>query len=249
MIKTKSNRIGEQVLLAAGELSQACQALDFSGCAAWVYNPLQYAWQAHQQYILKYARRSCQVVFLGMNPGPWGMAQTGVPFGEVAAVTHWLKIDAPISAPDSQHPKRPVLGLKCPRSEVSGKRFWGLFSQRFDCADEFFQQHFVANYCPLAFMEQSARNLTPDKLPATSQVALQAVCDRHLARLLDVLQPQWLIGVGAWAESCGRRVIAEYGLSKIQVGRILHPSPASPLSSRDWPGTATKQLQALGVWS
>ena len=35
-----------------------------------------------------------RVVFLGMNPGPFGMAQVGVPFGEVAAVRDWLRIDA-----------------------------------------------------------------------------------------------------------------------------------------------------------
>jgi len=42
-----------------------------------------------------------------MNPGPWGMAQTGVPFGEINAVKDWLGINAEVDKPQKQHPKRP----------------------------------------------------------------------------------------------------------------------------------------------
>ena len=250
-VRATRQRLGsltDGVTKAAQELSGSLGRLDFSSFAPWVYNPLEYAWEAHRQYLHRYARPGCQVLFLGMNPGPWGMAQTGIPFGEVAAVRDWLKIEAHIGQPKPEHPKRPVLGLKCPRSEISGQRLWGLFQQRFVTAEEFFQAHFVANYCPLAFMEDSARNLTPDKLPATSRASLESVCDRHLMTLLGLLRPRWLVG-GAWAESCGRRVIDAAGCTDIQVGRILHPSPASPAANKDWAGVATRQLQSLGIWS
>ncbi len=183
-----------------------------------------------------------------MNPGPWGMAQTGVPFGEVDAVKNWLKIDAPIGRPKHEHPKRPIHGLSCMRSEVSGQRFWGLFSQRYNDPNGFFEKHFVANYCPLVFMEESARNLTPDKLPAEIRQPLLDVCDSHLAKLLELLKPKWLIGVGAWSEACGRRVVETQGMREIRIGRILHPSPASPAANRDWAGQVTEQLKSLGVW-
>ncbi|MCR9295684.1 MAG: single-stranded DNA-binding protein [bacterium] len=237
-----------QLLRNAKQLSQDVAKLRFDTSIPWVYNPLEYAWKPHRQFWQRYALPSCRVLFLGMNPGPWGMAQTGIPFGEVTAVREFLKIDAPISRPLREHPKRPIQGWDCPRSEVSGRRLWGLFQQQFTTPEAFFEQHFVVNYCPLVFMESSARNVTPDKLPADSRRPLEDVCDQHLARLLEILQPEWLIGVGGFAEKCGSRILESWDFSQIQLGRILHPSPASPAANRDWAGTASRQLRELGIW-
>lgn len=237
-----------ECIRAARKLSQEAELLDFSASVPWVYNPLDYAWAAHEQYLTMAARSSCHVIFLGMNPGPWGMAQTGVPFGELDAVRDWMGVDAPISKPKHEHPKRPIEGWDCKRSEVSGRRLWGLFAQRFESANHFFDEHFVANYCPLVFMEESARNVTPDKLPAAAREPLEAVCDTHLAALIQSLEPKWVIGVGAWAEGLAKRVTAQHQISDVQIGRILHPSPASPAANKDWAGTALKQLLAMKVW-
>lgn len=259
MKKSKPNAADEQsddttvveVVRAAAKMRDRVDALDFSGAIPWVYNPLNYAWAAHQQYIERFAKSSARVLLLGMNPGPWGMAQTGIPFGEIEIVLNWLRIDAPISKPPVEHPKRPIDGLSCERSEVSGKRLWGLCRDRFVTTDKFFSEHFVANYCPLVFMEESAKNLTPDKLPAALRGPLETICDEHLFELIEALKPEWVIGVGGFAEDCAKRVLKAWppnGYS-VQTGRILHPSPASPAANRDWAGTATKQLVALGVWS
>ncbi len=238
----------QQAIRAAKSLSVEVSQLDFSAYVPWVYNPLQYAWPAHEQYLQKYIRSGCRALFLGMNPGPWGMAQTGVPFGEIGAVVNWLHIDASIAKPDPEHPKRLVDGLACRRSEVSGRRLWGLFAERFVSANEFFEYHFVANYCPLVFMEESARNVTPDKLPSGLRQPLEAICDRHLGRLIQALSPEWVIGVGGFAEKCAARVIAAEAISNIRIGRILHPSPASPAANQDWSGKVKSQLESLGVW-
>ncbi len=243
-----TNSTSQRMIAAADALRSAAQAIDFSSHVAWVYNPLDYAWDAHQQYLRKYARSTRRVLFLGMNPGPWGMTQSGVPFGEIEAVKSWLRIDAPIVKPAREHPKRPIEGLDCVRSEVSGRRLWGLFAERFDSAKAFMGEHFVANYCPLVFMEESARNITPDKLPASLRQPLEAVCDRHLFQLISILQPQWVVGVGNFAEKCARRAIAANAIANTQVGRILHPSPASPAANKDWSGTAGRQLEELGIW-
>ncbi len=243
------SEVSAAVLAAAETLRDACSQLDFSAAVPWVYNPLDYAWSAHAEYLTRYANRECNVLFLGMNPGPWGMAQTGIPFGEIAAVKEFIGIDQPIQRPDPEHPKRPVEGFSCARSEVSGRRLWGLFAERFGTANKFFPEHFVTNYCPLVFMEESARNVTPDKLPVQLRQPLEAVCDTHLASLIDLLQPEWLVGVGAFAETCLKRVVQERVDLEPQVGRVLHPSPASPAANKDWAGTATRQLVQLGVWS
>lgn len=181
-----------------------------------------------------------------MNPGPFGMVQTGIPFGEVNAVRQWLKLNAPVNQPPGQHPRSPILGLDCPRSEVSGRRLWGLFAQRFGSAEQFFREHLVLNYCPLAFMEQTGRNRTPDKLPASEKDPLFAACDAHLQAALDALQPQWVIGVGDFAR---RRAELVSNGGDPKVGQILHPSPANPKANRAWSSIVTDQLIARGIWS
>lgn len=236
----------EQSLTAARSLSRAVDRLRFTAPVSHVYNPLDYAWDAHAEYLGRMNPKGTRVLFLGMNPGPWGMAQTGVPFGQVAAVVRWLGIDAPIRRPLCEHPRRPVEGLACRRSEVSGQRLWGLFQDRFGTPQRFFDEHFVANYCPLVFMESSGRNRTPDKLPADERQRLTAACDLHLQRLLQALRPQWAVGVGAYAEDCLRRVIGQ--ADAVRVARVLHPSPASPAANRGWADAATQQLVQAGVW-
>lgn len=234
------------LLTAARTLCDELRPLKFSAPITHVYNPLEYAWAAQEMYLQRFAQGQKRVVLLGMNPGPWGMAQTGVPFGEIAAVRDWMGICTPVGKPALEHPKRPILGFACEQSEVSGRRLWGLMAQRFPTAQAFFQQHYVANYCPLVFMEQSGKNFTPDKLPAAEARLIEAACDRHLQAIITALQPEWVIGVGGFAEAQGLKLKAQF--PKLKVGRILHPSPASPAANRDWAGTVVKQMQGLAVW-
>ncbi len=245
-LQQSTNHTGKELIAAARELSSRVERLKFALPVAHVYNPLAYAWNAHEEYLTRFGRGRKRVVFLGMNPGPFGMMQTGVPFGEIAAVRDWLKISALIETPAKSHPKRPVQGYDCPRSEVSGRRLWKLFSERFGSPENFFAGHFVVNYCPLAFLSESGSNLTPDKLPKDEREPLAAVCDEHLRRVLEILQPEWLVGIGAFARARGELAAAN---TKIRVGQILHPSPASPKANRvDWTLTAAQELAALGVW-
>ncbi|MGC4027729.1 MAG: hypothetical protein QM696_02480 [Steroidobacteraceae bacterium] len=230
---------------AARKLSATVDAMGFALPVTHVYNPLNYAWEVHRRYLERFGQAPKRVVFIGMNPGPFGMAQTGIPFGEVASVRDWLGLDGAVGQPRDPNPQRPVLGFACTRSEVSGQRLWGLFRERFGTATAFFAAHFVANYCPLAFFEGS-RNLTPDKLPAAEQRPLLAACDAHLRTLIAALQPEWVIGVGKWAEQRARQALD--GHAGVRIGSILHPSPASPAANRGWAAAATAQLVTLGVW-
>ena len=234
-----------RLIAAAERLRDEVGKLAFADPVAHVYNPLEYAWRAHEAYLRRYGAGPKRVVFLGMNPGPFGMVQTGVPFGEIAAVRDWLGIRGEIGRPPREHPKRPITGFACVRSEVSGRRLWGLFSDRFGTAEAFFRDHFVVNYCPLAFMASTGANITPDKLAAGERAALFDVCDEHLRATVRVLEPEWVIGVGDFAAKRAREALAGTG---VHVDRVLHPSPASPLANRDWPGAATAQLRALGLW-
>lgn len=234
----------DRLVEAARTLSAQLARQSFAPPVSHVYNPLEYARTPHEAYLRRYGAGRRRVVFLGMNPGPFGMVQTGVPFGEIAAVRDWMGIEATVEKPATENPKRPIEGFACTRSEVSGRRLWGLFAERFGTAEAFFTDHFVANYCPLAFFDHG-RNLTPDKLPAAETAPLEAACDAHLRALVEALQPEWLIGVGGFAEARAAAALRGYD---IRIGRVLHPSPASPAANRGWAAAAEKQLLALGVW-
>jgi single-strand selective monofunctional uracil DNA glycosylase len=240
-----SNALRGALIEAAENLRAAVSLLRFAPPVTHIYNPLDYAWLAHELYLRRYAHGPKRVIFLGMNPGPFGMAQTGIPFGQIAAVRDWLGIEAEIGRPANQHPKRLVTGFACQRSEISGERLWGLFAERFGPAEKFFEEHIVINYCPLAFVESSGRNRTPDKLPASERAALFAACDKHLREVIRILQPEWLVAVGDFAFKRAEQILAS---GQIRLGRILHPSPASPAANRDWAFLATTQLRQLGVW-
>ena len=244
--------IADQLLAAARELSDTLAALRFAPPVAHVNNPLQYAFAPYQAYVERYGATRKRIVLLGMNPGPFGMMQTGVPFGEVAAVRDWMGIRAPVGLPVQQHPKRPIEGFDCARSEVSGRRLWGWAALRFGTAEAFFGERFVLNYCPLVFLEAGGRNLTPDKLPAAERRALADACDRHLAAALAVLQPEWAIGIGGFAERCLRTVLEGDRIDaalarRMQIAQILHPSPASPAANRGWSDAVDRTLAGLGL--
>ena len=300
----------EKIIEAARELRDVVDRIKFKSPVTHVYNPLDYAWRGHEAYLRKFARSRKQFVFLGMNPGPFGMVQTGVPFGEISAVRAWMRIEATVDKPRREHPERPVDGFACQRSEVSGKRLRGLFADRFGLAEDFFADHFVINYCPLAFFDNDGRNLTPDKLPVRQVTPLFAACDRHLRRAVEILRPEWLIGIGGFAEKRARLLLAQVGADRnppltppslrraeaalwraakaergteqrgrfcgslprqgpqvglsalgrrnlasaefspreapgqrtpcLKIGRILHPSPASPAANKDWARKATR---------
>ncbi len=227
------------------DLSKKVAELQFSDPVRFVYNPLDYARAPHEAYLEAYGAGPKEAILLGMNPGPFGMAQTGVPFGEVNLVRDWLQISGKVKRPEPEHPKRRVLGFECTRSEVSGKRLWGWAKERFGTPEKFFARFFVVNYCPLAFIEESGKNLTPDKLPPAERAPLLVLCDAALRKTVAALSPRLVIGIGAFAEA---RAIAALADSAVPVGTILHPSPQSPAANRGWAKAAEIQLNALGIW-
>jgi len=226
------------------DLARAVDGLGFGPPVFNVYNPLQYAKGPHEAFLKKYGKGRGRVVLLGMNPGPFGMAQTGVPFGDPTMVREFLGISGKVGTPDSEHPKRPITGFDCPRNEVSGTRLWGWARDRFETSEAFFERFFVANYCPLVFLEEGGRNRTPDKLPAAERVPLFEVCDEALRRLVDAEKATRVIGIGKFAED---RVKAALDGKGLEIGRILHPSPASPAANRGWAEAVDKQLKAMGI--
>jgi single-strand selective monofunctional uracil DNA glycosylase len=232
------------LLATSRKLAREVDALSFAPPVTHVYNPLAYAWAPWEQYLRRFGAATGRTVLLGMNPGPFGMVQTGVPFGDACIVREWLGIDGKVLRPASEHPKRPIEGLACTRSEVSGSRLWGWARDRFGTPERFFERFFVLNYCPLAFLEEGGKNRTPDKLPAAERAALYQACDRALARSIDALAPARVVGIGAFALQRAEPIARARGIA---IGTVLHPSPASPRANRGWAEQAERELAGLGV--
>ncbi len=242
---------------ASIKLREGVAALSFSTKLHTVYNPLEYAWGPYKQYIETYGGPPKKAVFFGMNPGPWGMAQTGIPFGEIDAVREWLGIGGAVGKPSVEHPKRPVDGFTCHRREVSGKRVWGLMRQRFGTPEKFFRDYFIDNYCPLLFFKADGKNITPDKLLQEDRLRLYEVCDVHVREVVEILQPQFVVGFGRFVASRLDEVVygakggtgpATGGGDMPSVVRLLHPSPANPRANRGWAQEAVRELESAGVW-
>jgi single-strand selective monofunctional uracil DNA glycosylase len=234
----------DQLESIAADLIDKLRPLRFDLPVTHVYNPLEYARESYRQYHAKYATTPKDVVFLGMNPGPWGMAQTGVPFGEINAVRDWMKIESPVGIPAAIHPKRPVMGFSCPKREVSGMRLWGWAQSTFKTPKRFFSRFFVSNYCPLLFIEGNGRNRTPDQIRVSERKPLQEVCDHALRRTIDYLKPHYVVGIGKFAENRVRQALRDH---KVKIGMITHPSPANPKANCGWEPVIMKQLADLGI--
>ena len=220
------------------------EPLRFSSPVAHVYNPLIYARQPWDQYLEAYGQPPKELIFCGMNPGPWGMAQTGVPFGEVAHVRDWLGIEAPVNKPASEHPRVPIAGFDCHRSEVSGRRVWGWAKERFGTPGAFFSKIFVLNYCPLVFLEEGGKNRTPDKLPKKERLPLEKACDAALRETVLFLGAHTFICIGRFVEQCAERALADLD---IRIARITHPSPANPAANRGWVEHITREFEAQEI--
>ena len=202
-----------------------------------VYNPLTYAWEPHRAYLELASGGGAKTLLLGMNPGPHGMGQMGIPFAATSVVRDLLKItNLEVGRPRKLHPKRPISGLDWPKEEVSGTRLWGLLANEYGSAESIFKSVFLLNHCPLMlFSGERATNITPDKITGPTTKALLERCDEHLREVVDIMQIERVIGVGRYSEK--RALNALSGID-ISVTTCWHPSPASPLANRnkgeDW---------------
>jgi len=240
--------ISERLIRASRRLARDAGSLRFGSPVRYVYNPLVYARAPHEMYLARFAATRKRVVLLGMNPGPWGMAQTGVPFGAIPMVSEWLGIRGPVKAPGGGHPRVVVKGFDCPRREVSGMRLWGFLRDEYGSARSMARELFVSNYCPLLFLDDGGLNITPDRIGREDQPELFRVCDRFLEAVIDALRPRWLVGVGLFAERRLREAVERTGFPA-KVASIPHPSPANPRSQKNWAGQAGAALANAGVWS
>lgn len=278
--------------------SDALDRLSRPAGVSHVYNPLAYMRRAHEQWLAQFevfvdyqgesvscatyekspdefarATQSRPYLILGMNPGPWGMVQTGVPFGDVANANTILgyRRGDQIPAPDPDrvtlHPKRPVQGFACTRREASGERLWGglckvwekpAFDANVHEIDAVLADCFAVNYCPLAYFADDGKgtNVTPDAfrksgpyrdLPYAND--LDALCSSYIAAIMQAFRTRVVLAVGRYAETMAKVIVTSAMPADVRpkVVYLTHPSPLATRSAGEWAAMAQREMSAAGV--
>lgn len=246
---TQSNGdgIAEKFISLMEDMVRELDKLKFGDPVSYIYNPLEYAKETHDCFVRKYGNSTKSVLFLGMNPGPFGMAQNGVPFGETNYVKDWMKITGNVGRPPKEHPKRIIIGLDCNRSEVSGQRFWKLWKDLCGTPENFFKECFVYNHCPLVFMTSTSKNVTPPSMKIEMRNPLNDVCDDYLCRLIQLLGVKVVVGIGKFAEARTKKALEKGGVEGVRVVTIMHPSPINPAANKGWQNIVEKTLEDLDL--
>ncbi|MBM3266846.1 MAG: single-stranded DNA-binding protein [Candidatus Sericytochromatia bacterium] len=195
---------------------------------AYAYNPLAYAWEVHEAYIRKFGALGGpgRTLLVGLNPGPWGMGQTGVPFGDPRIVRDWMGLSGTVQAPRDLHPARPVLGLASTRREESGTTLYGWGRERFGTAERFFGKFYIVGHCPLLLFDAEGRNVTPADFRKGTPLfdRLMSHCDGHLAAVVEAVAPARIVGLGRFATDRAERVARRLGYAG-EIACLTHPSP------------------------
>ncbi|CAH0594158.1 unnamed protein product [Chrysodeixis includens] len=234
--------ISDDFLHLADELNLSLEQYKIPPKVQNVYNPTIYARHTFEMYIRKYCNTKKKIVYFGMNPGPWGMSQTGVPFGEITSIRDWLGISGPVEQPPSQNANRPVLGFNCTRTEISGKRFWGLFKTLCGTPEKFFESSFVYNYLPQQWMTSNGCNLTPAEFKKSEVEELYNICDPIFSKILQLYKVEIIVAIGKFCETRAKEVLKRHSLPSIQILYLPHPSPRA-VNNKNWDQTATEFLK------
>lgn len=248
-----------------------------------VYNPLSYMATAHEAWLSRYVQYGeCDEVavtpspylILGMNPGPWGMVQTGVPFGDVpnagkligvrdGSTPFTAQIPCGVSLPAifkpqldgiQLHPKRPVQGFACTRVEASGDRLWGGLATVWGLLDAVLDDCFAMNYCPLAYFSgEAGENVTPEAFikagPYRDEAYAQElddVCGAYLRTVMRAMDTKVVLAIGRYAERKAK-IAASMVANKPAVVYLTHPSPLATRNAEQWAEMARTTMQAAGV--
>ena len=245
-----TNEIGKRFVHLENRLADQLLQLNYPENVEYIYNPLSYASSPHLDYVEKYANDIPKpVLFLGMNPGPWGMAQTGVPFGEIQHVKNWLGICSEVDKPAKEHPKKPIKGFNCTRREVSGERFWSFFSNTCQMPEVFFKNCIVYNHCPLVYMNKTGKNLTPPDLKIHSRNQVLSLCDQTLKAVIELYMVKHIVGIGRFAEARAKKVLQINKIENVKVHFMIHPSPASPIANKGWGASAQEALIKANIYN
>ncbi|XP_072929993.1 single-strand selective monofunctional uracil DNA glycosylase [Epargyreus clarus] len=239
--------LSDDFLNLTDELNLSLEQFELPAAVKCVYNPTIYARNTFEMYVRKYCKTKKRIMYFGMNPGPFGMSQTGVPFGEISSVRDWLGIEGPVGKPPIEVKTRPVNGFNCTRTEVSGKRFWGLFKDICKTPENFFETSFVYNYLNQQWMKSNGCNVTPSDLRVAEVEALYNICDPVFVKVLQLYEVEKIVAIGNFCATRARKALDKYPINKsIEIIYLPHPSPRT-VNNNEWDKKAIEHLKKFDL--
>jgi len=245
------NTVADQILAASDRLSERLAALPPVGDLV-ALDPTRYCRSAWAAYLQMAARLGC-VLVVGMNPGPHGMAQTGVPFTDP-----WIVDELDLQAPRADvppadipavgswrhrsHRARGVLGSK---REESAKRLWPLlreicapYAAVGPSADKIAEatrrvcnEVLLVNALPICWLDPAGKNVSAEQVekraPAQVREGLRDLVNEWLQAVADILRPAAVIGVGRWAREFVTDLDVDHFVEIPFRDGIKHPSPSA----------------------
>lgn len=169
-----------------------------------------------------------------MNPGPFGMCQTGVPFGDPKCVKEFLQIEGVVNKPEIECPFREILGFNSSRREQSGERLWRFFQSICHTPEFFFKNAFLFNFCPIALMKGNGCNVTPGEIKDIKvRKSLEVLCEDWYLKVIRLLQPEYLIAIGRYIHKKTKDVFKANHIDNIKILYMPHPSPRA-VNNTNW---------------
>ena len=225
-------RIAGELLAAASRLRHELRGLRFGPPVSHVYDPLDYARRGYESYVRAFANAPKRVLFVGMNPGP---VRDGADRRAVRRRPDGARLAA-ASRRRSAGRRPSTRSDRCRASRVRAARSAAPASgapSRSASASR-------SASSPTTSSRTTARSRSsrraaaiarPTSCPSASARRCFAPATRTCAGWCAALEPEWVIGIGAFAEARAREA-----LPGARVGRITHPSPANPRAQENWGG-------------
>jgi len=205
-------------------------AKEARGAGLQVWNPALYALDIYQEYLTKFPPEPGAILALGLNPGPYGMAQTGIPFTDcrTASGALGMEMTIPGKAPDDLISRLKKANGKWrgtyERSSLGMYRFlilaWGDIKTAY-------RNWFVGNPCPLLFLDPERWNVTPADPRLRRMKEVGELRQRAVIGFSEILNPRGIVCFGKdVAKAVGEVAIRQVGPDRVVF--YEHPARAVP---------------------
>jgi single-strand selective monofunctional uracil DNA glycosylase len=209
-----------------------------------VLDPGRYGERWHHRFRRCYPVGPRPLLVFGLNPGPYGMAQTGVPFTDLKRLEFhlprlWRELLAarePVALPGLAPPSlRPFLTRTFESSSV---RVYKFLERAFGSAEQAFRRVAFVNPCPLLFIDRATgENRTPADLPRAAP---------RLMREFDALRRTTVLEAVSELEARGAVLLGK-DVARAAAPALRAALPADSVLEWEHPARAVPETWARGL--
>ena len=205
-----------------------------------VWNPQLYGLPLYRRFATEHLPTSRgAIVALGLNPGKYGMSQTGIPFTDVTrAARVGIAIEPPGLAPASLRPF-----LKSYRVERSSASVYNLLDALWGGPAEGWRRLWAVAPCGLLFLEPDGTNVTPADARLARRDDVRELRLRVIRESVEAARPRGVLLLG---QDVAR--VAADALGDVETLVVDHPVARGPgrRGPAWWAGVVAQAVRARG---